>query len=76
MQEERNKEILEYIDFKYVVGGVTILGGLVGLYFAYKKNKREIKEEAYLEKEEEEEENKKIKSPVKKKQKRCYIENL
>ena len=72
-EEKRNKEILNYIDFKYVVGGVTILGGLVGLYFAYKRDKREIKEERISE---EEEDNNKF--PVKKniKQKRYDIENL
>ena len=74
MEEERNKEIFNYIDFKYIVGGVTILGGIFGLYFAYKKGKREIREEKIFEKEEEN------KSPVKKvgrniKQK-CNIENL
>ena len=62
MEEEKRN----YIDFKYIVGGVTILGGLVGLYFAYKKDKREIKEERILE------DNNKF--PVEKK--RCDIENL
>ena len=58
MEEERNKEILDYVDFRYVVGG---------LYFAYKKDKREIIEEEE-------------KSPVKKNYKnikqKCNIENL
>ena len=63
------KEILDYIDFRYVVGGVTLIVAVGGLYFAYKKDNREIKEE---EKEEKEEENKNY---YKTKQ-RCNIENL
>ena len=43
--EKRSKEIFNTIDFKYVVGGVTILGGIAGLYFAFKRDKREIEEE-------------------------------
>ena len=46
MKKEEENKILDYIDFKYVVGGVTILGGLIGLYFSYKKDKRE---ERYME---------------------------
>ena len=41
--EKRSKEILNYIDFRYVVGGVSLLGGIVGLYFAFKRDKRERK---------------------------------
>ena len=71
MEAEREKnQIFNYIHFKYVVGGVTILGGLFGLYFAYKRDKREIKEEKLFEKEEKE--NKIIKT----KQNKCNIENL
>ena len=40
------------INFKYVVGGVAILGGIFGIYFAYEKDKREIKEEKKFEEEE------------------------
>ena len=65
-ENKEGKEILDYIDFRYVVGGVTLIAAVGGLYFSYKKDKREIKEEV---KEEEEEE----KSPAKKK---CNIENL
>ena len=60
------KEILDYIDFRYVVGGVMLLAAIGGLYFAYKKDNREIKEEKFKEEEEK-------KSPVKQ---RCNIENL
>ena len=42
MEAERNKEIFNFIDFKYIVGGVTILGGIFGLYFAYKKEKKKF----------------------------------
>ena len=76
LQQEEKKEILEYIDFKYVVGGVTVLGGLAGLYFTYKKNKREIKEEKFLEKNEYENMEKE-KPVVRKEEKRkCDLDNL
>ena len=75
MEEEKNKEILDYIDFRYVVGGVMLLVAVGGLYFVYKKDKREIKEEKVIEVEEN-------KSPVKKNNNytkqtnKCNIENL
>ena len=34
------KEILDYIDFKYVVGGVMLIAAVGGLYFAYKEEKK------------------------------------
>ena len=34
---EEKKEILDYINFRYVVGGVTLIAMVGGLYFAYKK---------------------------------------
>ena len=40
LERESAKSKLEMIDFKYVVGGVAILGGIFGIYFAYKKDKR------------------------------------
>ena len=43
LERESAKSKIEMIDFKYVVGGVAILGGIFGIYFAYKKDKREIK---------------------------------
>ena len=51
LERESAKSKIEMIDFKYVVGGVAILGGIFGIYFAYKKDKREIKEEKIMEKE-------------------------
>ena len=38
------------IDLKYVVGGVTILDGIFGIYFAWKRDKCETKMENKLEK--------------------------
>ena len=71
---QRESAKREYIDFKYIVGGVAIFAGFIGIYFAYKKDKREIREEKL-------EENKIIKkeekqSPVKKITKRCNLDNL
>ena len=37
------KEITDLIDFRYLIGGVTIVTALGGLYYAYKRDKREIK---------------------------------
>ena len=34
------KEINDYVDFRYFVGGVTIVAALGGLYYAYKSDKR------------------------------------
>ena len=39
------KEITDYIDFRYFIGGVTLVATLGGLYYSYKRDKREIKEE-------------------------------
>ena len=44
-QSEKNersftKEINDYVDFKFLVGGVTIVAVLGGLYYAYKSDKR------------------------------------
>ena len=68
------REILDYLDFNYFVGGVTFIAAVVGLYYAWKKDKREIKKEkenkvTSLKKEEEENYVKKDKT------KRC-LENL
>ena len=52
LERESAKSKIEMIDFKYVVGGVAILGGIFGIYFAYKKDKRETKEEKRFEEEE------------------------
>ena len=46
---EKKQQFSEYIDFKYTVGGITILGGLIGIYFAFKRDKREVREEKLLE---------------------------
>ena len=35
------EEINEYVDFRYIVGGVTIVAALGGLYYAYKSDKRQ-----------------------------------
>ena len=69
-EKKEGKAILDYIDFRYVVGGVTLLAAVGGLYFAYKKDKREIKEE-----EEEKKNNNNVNKIIKTKQK-CNIENL
>ena len=34
------EEINDYVDFRYIVGGVTIVAALGGLYYAYKSDKR------------------------------------
>ena len=41
-QSERSvaEEINDYVDFRYIVGGVTIVAALGGLYYAYKSDKR------------------------------------
>ena len=39
-RSEENEEINNYIDFRYFVGGVTIVAALGGLYYAYKSDKR------------------------------------
>ena len=39
------REITDYIDFKYFIGGVGLVVALGGLYCSYKKDKREIREE-------------------------------
>ena len=67
-------EILNYIDFRYVVGGVMLIAAVGGLYFAYKKDNREIKEEV-KEEEEEKKKNNNVNKIIKTKQK-CNIENL
>ena len=72
---ENQKEILDYIDFKYVVGGVTILGGIFGLYFAFKRDKREIRDEKFEEKQEmEKEENVLVSSE--KENRKCHLDYL
>ena len=37
------KEINDYVDFRFIVGGVTIVAALGGLYYAYKSDKRSAK---------------------------------
>ena len=54
------------IDFKYVVGGVSLFAGLVTIYFALKKDRREVKEEKR-------EENNKV---LEKQEKTKCLENL
>ena len=54
------REMLDYLNFNYLVGDVTLFATVVGLYYTWKKNKREIKEKkenkvTSLKKEEEEE---------------------
>ena len=49
IEEEKNNKNWN-IDFRYVVGGVTILGGIFGLYFSFKRDKREMREEKFIEK--------------------------
>ena len=39
------EEINEYVDFRYFVGGVTIVAALGGLYYAYKSDKRQSESE-------------------------------
>ena len=38
------KEINDYVDFRYFVGGVTVVAALGGLYYAYKRDKRQSEE--------------------------------
>ena len=64
LERESAKSKINYFEFKYVVGGVTILGGIFGIYFAYKKDKREIKEEKKFEEEENKLEKKKTKKEI------------
>ena len=37
------EEINEYVDFRYIVGGITIISALGGLYYAYKSDKIQTK---------------------------------
>ena len=37
------KEITDYIDFRYFIGGVGLVAGLGGWYYSYKREKREIR---------------------------------
>ena len=62
------REMLDYLNFNYFVGGVTLVAAVVGLYFTWKKDEREIKKEK---------ENKEIKEEKKEfvSKKRC-LENL
>ena len=41
LQQKESKEITDYIDFRYFVGGVTLAAALGGLYFSYKQDKRD-----------------------------------
>ena len=80
------KEINDYVDFRYFVGGVTIVAALGGLYYAYKSDKRQSERERSEQSESErseqsEEENKKVKTnkndyEIKYKPSKCFIENL
>ena len=38
------KEMTNYIDFKYFVGFLTLAAALGGLYFSYKRDKRDESE--------------------------------
>ena len=47
--KNEERELTDYVDFgpsalRYFIGGVTFVAALGGLYFAYKKDKREEKE--------------------------------
>ena len=46
--KSEEKEITDYIDFRYFIGGVTLVAALGGLYYSYKRDKREIKEEKVI----------------------------
>ena len=71
--KNEQREIIDYIDFRYFVGGVGLVAALGGLFYSYKRDKGEIREE------------KDIVNNVKKKndnstfqgrEKKCSIENL
>ena len=75
------REITDYIDFRYFFGGVGLVAALGGLYFDYKKEKREIREEKEIVRKNEDEINKSEQSNVRNhmfqgKEKKCPIENL
>ena len=42
--EKEQREITDYIDFRYFIGGVGLVATLGGLYYSNKKDKREEKE--------------------------------
>ena len=52
-RESAKNQKMEMIDFKYIVGGVAVLAGIFGIYFSWKKDKRETKQEQRFEKVEE-----------------------
>ena len=76
--EKEEKEMTDYIDFKYFMGGVTVVGLLAGLYFSYKREK--IESEKMESEKMEREKNKAMKYNVSEMNKnmrsRCFVENL
>ena len=79
------KEINDYVDFRYFVGGVMVVA-LWGLYYAYKRDQRQSEEFKQSERERSEwseREDKKVKTinkneyeTTKCKPSKCFIENL
>ena len=80
------KEINDYVDLRYFVGGVMVVVALGGLYYAYKRDKRQSEELKWSERERSkrsEHEDKKVKTINKNdyeitkcKPLKCSIENL
>ena len=42
---DNQREISDYIDFRYFIRGVGLVASLGGLYYSYKRDKRKIREE-------------------------------